>query len=152
QLQEGAIDAIAVYAPDGSAVARVGPPELVDLLPEQRTQHSKRSSRDVSTRQGPALMIFRPDRDGGVATLTRVDRVTTRALSLTRLIALYMGLGALAVVAFAYLGLTRQIVQPILHLRRAAERVAQGGRRLELPRAPAGELRELGLSLTQMTD
>jgi C4-dicarboxylate-specific signal transduction histidine kinase len=88
---------------------------------------------------------------GGVVTVTRVDPTTTRATSLTRLISLYMALGALTVLTFAYFGLTRQIVQPILSLTSAAERVAQGGRKLDLPTTSVRELRELGLSLSQMT-
>ncbi len=158
QVDSGAIHAIAVYSAEGQAIARVGEPELVELLPQQRSS-AESTRRDLVTEQGPALVVFtppaspppHPDAQGGVAVVTRVDPVTTQAQSLARLTGLYMVVGALAAMAFAYLGLTRWIIVPVLNLRSAAERVARGARRLEPLGSAPTELQELGFSLSQMT-
>ncbi|MDI1431888.1 sensor histidine kinase [Polyangium sorediatum] len=71
---------------------------------------------------------------------------------LVRLLALYMGIFALALLVFMYLAMTRLVVDPIERLSRAAGRVAEGARRLELPRAGARELAELADSVARMTE
>ncbi len=68
-----------------------------------------------------------------------------------RLFALYTGIVALALLVFAYISMTRLVVQPIDRLSRAARRVAEGARQLDAPRQGARELIELGTSLEQMT-
>ncbi|MDC3954521.1 sensor histidine kinase [Polyangium jinanense] len=71
---------------------------------------------------------------------------------LIRLLALYMGIFALALLIFMYLAMTRLVVDPIERLSRAAGRVAEGARRLELPRTGARELAELAESVSRMTE
>ena len=150
QVESSAIHAIALYDVAGRPVLRVGEPELVDLLAQPRASERPEAF-DLSTSQGPALQLFSPGPAGGICTVTRVDPVATRASSLSRATLLYMSVGALAVLAFAYFGLTRSVIRPILTLRRGAERVAEGARRLELPRRAPRELAELGRSLATMT-
>ncbi|MRG94776.1 HAMP domain-containing protein [Polyangium spumosum] len=71
---------------------------------------------------------------------------------LVRLLALYMGIFALALLVFMYLAMTRLVVDPIERLSRAAGRVAEGARSLELPRTGARELAELAGSVARMTE
>jgi two-component system NtrC family sensor kinase len=77
--------------------------------------------------------------------------VTTRASALARITALYMGASAVALLVFAYFGLTRWIVRPILSLGEAAQRVAGGARRLEPVVDAPPELVALSQSLSTMT-
>jgi signal transduction histidine kinase len=58
---------------------------------------------------------------------------------------------ALALLVFAYFALTRLIVRPIEGLVRAADRVASARAVLDVPRAGARELHELGKSVEAMT-
>jgi signal transduction histidine kinase len=57
---------------------------------------------------------------------------------------------ALALLVFAYFALTRLIVRPVEALVGAADKVASGARVLQVPRAGARELAELGASLQAM--
>lgn len=148
QVTTGAVQAIAIYDRDGQAIARTGEPELVDLLPHAPTTAHLRT---FHTERGPALLVYTPGADGGVATVSRVDPVTTRASALTRITGLYMGASAIALLVFAYFGLTRWIVRPILSLGAAAERVAGGARRLEPLEAAPPEIVQLSHSLSTMT-
>lgn len=149
QVQSGAVQAIGVYHYDGSIDARVGEPELLDHL--ATVGGSERLSLNVRTPSGPAVLTYLPSSRGGVATVTRVAPVTLRAAQLSRLMGLYMAVGALMVLIVAYFALTRWIVRPIVNLERAADRVAGGSRRMEpIERAPR-ELRRLSQSLTTMT-
>ena len=70
---------------------------------------------------------------------------------LMRLLALYMGIFALGLLVFMYIAMTRLVVDPVERLSRAAARVADGARVLEVPRSGARELADLGASLSQMT-
>jgi two-component system NtrC family sensor kinase len=80
----------------------------------------------------------------------RTDEDAARSADLVRGIALYMGVFALALLVFAYSLLTRAIVKPIELLARAADRVANGARSLELPATGARELADLGASVRSM--
>lgn len=71
---------------------------------------------------------------------------------LIRLLALYMGIFALGLLVFMYIAMTRLVVDPVDRLSRAAARVAEGARHLDVPRLGARELGELGQSLSQMTE
>ncbi|MDB4994615.1 MAG: Sensor histidine kinase, partial [Myxococcaceae bacterium] len=81
----------------------------------------------------------------------RADDGTNREAPLVRLVALYMGIFAVALLTFAYFALTRLIVRPIESLVRATGRVAGGARVLAAPPAGARELGELGESVQTMT-
>jgi len=71
---------------------------------------------------------------------------------LMRMLALYMGIFALGLLVFMYIAMTRLVVDPVERLSHAAARVAEGARRLEVPRGGARELAELSTSLSQMTE
>jgi signal transduction histidine kinase len=81
----------------------------------------------------------------------RTDDESDRAAPLVRVVALYMTTFALALLVFAYFSLTRLIVRPVEALVRAADKVASGARVLEVPRAGARELADLGASVRAMT-
>jgi signal transduction histidine kinase len=88
---------------------------------------------------------------GSVAVLVSTDLASTPTTPLVRLVALYTGIVALALLVFAYFSMTRLVVRPIDALSSAARRVADGARQLEAPRMGARELSDLGQSLTEMT-
>jgi two-component system NtrC family sensor kinase len=73
-----------------------------------------------------------------------------RGRTLVRLVALYMGVFALALIVSAYFALTRLIVRPIEELAAAADRVASGARTLRVPKSGARELLDLGASVQAM--
>lgn len=88
-----------------------------------------------------------------VASLTRASMAGhIPSAPLIRLLALYMGIFALGLLVFMYIAMTRLVVDPVERLSRAAARVADGARKLEVPRGGARELAELGTSLSQMTE
>jgi len=88
-----------------------------------------------------------------VASLTRASIAGhIPSAPLIRLLALYMGIFALGLLVFMYIAMTRLVVDPVERLSRAAARVADGARKLEVPRGGARELAELGTSLSQMTE
>lgn len=87
-----------------------------------------------------------------VASLTRASMAgVIPSAPLMRLLALYMGIFALGLLVFMYIAMTRLVVDPVERLSRAAARVADGARILEVPRSGARELADLGSSLSQMT-
>ena len=121
-----------------------------------------------------AERLLQRDNDSGVATLVKVGRQQALAVlvsnaqgtarvavalddsgarlrAVTRPFALYMGLVALMLLVAVYLALGRLVIQPLDTLARAAERVAAGSRRWEVPRMPARELVLLDDSLSTMT-
>lgn len=88
-----------------------------------------------------------------IASLTRASIAGhIPSAPLIRLLALYMGIFALGLLVFMYIAMTRLVVDPVERLSRAAARVADGARKLEVPRGGARELAELGTSLSQMTE
>jgi signal transduction histidine kinase len=98
-----------------------------------------------------ALVVVMPGPRGAVAALLYADDAALRLAPLARLIALYTGLLASALLVFLYVVLTRIVVGPIDALRIAAGRVAEGARELGAPRRGGRELIELGSSLAAMT-
>jgi signal transduction histidine kinase len=91
---------------------------------------------------------------GGGALVVRRDRLdgTNRTAPLVGLVALYMGVFALALGVFTYFALTRLIVRPVDDLVAAADRVASGARTLRAPRTGARELLDLGASVRAMAE
>jgi signal transduction histidine kinase len=91
---------------------------------------------------------------GGGALVVRRDRVegANRTAPLVGLVALYMGVFALALGVFTYFALTRLIVRPVDDLVAAADRVASGARTLRAPRTGARELLDLGASVRAMAE
>lgn len=87
-----------------------------------------------------------------IASLTRASMAgVIPSAPLIRMLALYMGIFALGLLVFMYIAMTRLVVDPVERLQRAAARVAEGGRHLEVPRGGARELSELAQSLSRMT-
>lgn len=87
-----------------------------------------------------------------IASLTRASMAgVIPSAPLVRLLGLYMGIFALALLVFMYMAVTRLVVDPVERLSRAAARVAEGARTLEVPRSGGRELGELAESLAAMT-
>lgn len=145
------VEAIAVYGADGKPVLRTGEPGAVEAL-SSAPPPGREAVFPVTTSHGRALAVAVPDGQGTVVAVVRTDDESARAVPLVRLVGLYTGIVALALLTLAYFALTRLIVRPLDSLSRAAERVAGGARRLEVPAAGPRELAELGQSLKTMTE
>jgi signal transduction histidine kinase len=151
QTAAGQVIAIGVYDTAGEAVTRAGQPAAVDRLP-RRVPHDQRAVFEAEGGRSRTLGVAVSDADGWVVSLMNAGDDTGRANALVRLVGLYTGLVALGLLVLAYFALTRFIVQPLDRLSGAAERVAGGARRLDVPRSGARELLELSTSLRTMTD
>lgn len=151
EIGASGLEAIGVYDPQGKAIARVGEPVAVDQLPASVEPGAERIF-PARTTYGPGIAVVVPDSHGAVAAVLRTDDDAARVAPLLRLFALYTSVIAFALLLLSYFVLTRWIVRPLDSLGRAASRVAQGARKLELPRSGARELTELGLSLRKMTE
>jgi two-component system, NtrC family, sensor kinase len=144
------VEAIGVFGKDGRAILRMGEPVAASTIagPFDATREN---AFHVTTSHGRAIAIAVPDPEGLVVAVVRTDDQSARAVPLVRLVGLYTGVVALALLVLAYFALTRLIVRPLDQLARAAERVAGGARRLDVPRTAPRELSELGQSLQTMT-
>jgi signal transduction histidine kinase len=145
------VEAIGVYDPRGVAVARVGDPVAVDAI-KGSVDSSREAVYEVESTHGRAIAVAVPDERGVVVAVLRTDDHSARGAPLVRLVGLYTGLVALLLLVLAYFALTRLIVRPLDELSNAAQRVAGGARRFELPHAGAQELIGLGTSLRAMTE
>lgn len=145
------VEAIGVYDTDGRLVARAGTPSLLAPVRDRADPRRGATSASLGT-EGRRLAVVVPSDVGDVVAVLRVDDPAARSGPLLRLLALYTGVVALALLVLAYFALTRLIVRPIDGLTRAAERVAGGARRFTLPSTPVRELAELGRSLGAMTE
>ncbi|WP_437608260.1 ATP-binding protein [Sorangium sp. So ce834] len=176
QLGPDGASAIGVYDAAGALVDRAGEPEVAAALPAS-LEAGAEVLRAVRTARGGALLVVvpehardaapraeaapdtaraeaaraRPPQVGSVAVLVPTDPSTVPSAPLVRIVALYTGVVALALLVFAYIAMTRLVVRPVDALSQAARRVAGGARDLEAPRAGARELAELGASLAHMT-
>jgi len=155
QLGHEGVGAVGVYDPGGALAVRAGAEESAAALPSTLEAGAEALS-TVPTTRGVALLVVVPGGAGGAtgaaAVLVHVDPSTVPSTPLVRLVALYTGVVALALLVFAYIAMTRLVVRPIDQLSHAAERVASGARRLDVPRAGARELAELGASVALMTE
>lgn len=145
QLGPDGVLSVGIYDPQGRLVQSAGtppPPPTLDPALEM-TQHTESKS---------ALLVSLPSGQGPVAALVAIHTKSTQAAPLTRLVALYTLLVALALLIFLYLALTRLLVRPISDLARAAERVTEGAASLDVPQQGAGELVDLGLHMARMTE
>ncbi|WP_437306065.1 ATP-binding protein [Sorangium sp. So ce388] len=170
QLGPDGASAIGVYDAAGALVDRAGEPEATAALPAS-VEAGAEVLRSARTARGGAILVIVPEHAGApsttpragatpparaaqvgsVAVLVPTDPSTVAAAPLVRIVALYTGVMALALLVFAYIAMTRLVVQPVDALSRAAHRVAGGARDLEVPQAGARELAELGASLALMT-
>lgn len=154
QLGQGGVAAIGVYDAAGTLHARAGESPATAALPAMAPPGIERVAVVQTTLGGAVLVVVPGDRaaaSGAVAVVVRTDLSTTASAPLLRLVALYTGVVALALLVFAHLAMTRLVVQPIDELSSSARRVADGARRLDAPGRGARELVELGASLAQMT-
>jgi signal transduction histidine kinase len=144
------VEAIALLDANGLPGTRVGDDSALATL--GAVDPTREAVRHLATARGRALAVIVPDARGAVVAILRTDEESTRVEPLVRLSGLYMGLVALGLLVLSYFALTRLIVVPVQELSRAAERVAGGARRLDVPRSGARELVELGESLRTMTE
>ncbi|MBN1606195.1 MAG: HAMP domain-containing histidine kinase [Polyangiaceae bacterium] len=143
--------AIGVYDAQGRVLARSGEVASVDALERRHSSGAK-----LAVGQGPtrhwALAVRADDDQGSVVVAMRMAPRSARAAALVRIMGLYTAVMAAALLLAAYFALTRLIVRPLGELSAAAERVAHGARRLEVPSGGAAELDVLGTSLRTMTE
>src|SRR5262249_50147500 len=116
----------------------------VVIAGEEKTQ-------PIATGYGPAIEVVIPGPRGSVAAVLRTDEVASHGAPLLRLLALYTGLFALALLTFAYIALTRLIVRPLDAISAAAGRVAGGARSFDVPESGPAEMIELASSVSGMT-
>ncbi len=147
---EGGALALAVYDAGGHLEASAGDPGELAVMRAPAHPYGE-STTTVRGTIGRALEVAVPHDGGVVVARLRTDEDEGRVAPLVRLVALYMTTFALALLVFAYFALTRLIVRPVESLVRAADRVANGARTLEVPRSGARELAELGTSVRAMT-
>ncbi|MFO0675174.1 MAG: HAMP domain-containing sensor histidine kinase [Polyangiaceae bacterium] len=141
----------------GCALDRVGYP-LACVGPEPEVATLRKQallpSRDTSAIRSPSgndVDVVMSTSEAQLSLRVRVLDEATRASPLVRLVALYMVVFGLALLTFASFTINRVIVRPLDALVRAADRVAFGARKLDVPRGGASELVDLGASLRAMT-
>lgn len=145
------VESIGIYSPDGRLLAHAGVPIPVDRL-QGAIASREEGFHELDVDGSRTLAIVKPLTSATVVATLRIEQSAVRALPLLRLLGLYTGLVALALLLLAYFALTHLIVRPVDALTRAAERVAGGARRLTLPETNVRELGELGRSLHSMTE
>lgn len=141
----GALAAV-VWSEDGHVLARAG--VEANLLAERTPARPFREA--IRTTRHGTLDVVVPGKDYVIVVRMPLDESVGPQLS--RLFALYTAVFAVALLVFAYFALTRLIVKPVESLARAADRVATGAPKLEIPQVGARELAELGASLRAMTE
>ncbi len=151
QAGVGGVEALGVFSESARVVARAGDPRLIERL-SRTLVPTQEALLELQAEHGTALAVVVPGSSGAVAVVLRIDDQAARAAPLVRLVGLYTGVVALATLVVAYFALTRLIVRPLDALTRAAGRVAEGGRTLQVPTNGATELVELGQSLRTMTE
>ncbi len=155
QSDRDGIEAIALYDGEGRRTGLAGLsaafaqfPETIDAL----APGSNPSVTFVGSGDPPVVRVAVPTGHGTIIALLHPEGDSAASKPVVRLIGLYMGLVALALLVFTYFAMTRIVVRPLDRLARAAERVAGGARRLEVPGRAPRELVELGASLHNMTE
>jgi signal transduction histidine kinase len=158
QVGEAGVAAIGVFDAVGTLGPRGGERGAVGLLPS-RVKVGAEQLLPVATPRGPALLVVVPalgDRadpsTGAVGALLRTDPSAVGSSRLVGLYALYTGLVALTLLVFAYIVLTRLVVQPIDALVNAARRVSEGARTLDVELGGAREIQDLGASVKAMME
>ncbi|HRG99318.1 MAG TPA: HAMP domain-containing sensor histidine kinase [Polyangiaceae bacterium] len=145
----GGARAIAVFDLDGHRIVEAG--ELAELARlEAPPRPYRESARPAHGARGRALDVVLPAKAAAVVVRVATDEESVNAAPLVKVVALYMLVFAIALLAFAYFVLTRVLVRPIEELSAAAERVARGARTLDVPRRGAREVVELGRAVDAM--
>lgn len=146
---EGGVEAICVFAKGGARVACAGTPQEVGSLVAPPEPWGE-GERDARGERGAVLDVMVPSGERIVVARLRTDDVADRGAPLARLVAGYMGVFALALLFFAYVALTRIVVRPVEAVASAADRVASGSRRIDVPRGGPAEIADLGESVQAM--
>ena len=148
---EGGVDALCVYDDARAVVACAGDEAEVASMVAPPLPFGE-GVEDVRGARGSALDVRVPKEHGVVVARLRTDEASERASPLIRLMAGYMVAFAIALLFLTYVSLTRLIVRPVEALASAADRVASGSRKLQVPRSGARELVELSASVEAMTE
>jgi len=154
QVGDGGLEGIAIYDASGLRSYTAGSELARSALPESMAEPIERT-RGVRVGDRTLLLVVVPApgaRGGAAASLVSLDGGEHAQPSLPRVVGLYTGMIALAVLVLSYIVLTRLVVRPVENLSNAARRVADGARTLEVPRAGAAELVDLGRSVASMTE
>lgn len=128
------LTALGVFDESGKRVAAAGKPEDLGALPE-RTEAVERVEQ-LTTNHGAAVRVTIPGARGTVVALLRTDDEGTRTGPLLRLVALYVGIIAIALLVFVYIALGRLVILPLDRLAWAARRVSEG----PAPARPLGDM------------
>jgi signal transduction histidine kinase len=147
ELRSAKLVAAGVYDPAGRPLAETG---ARTALGTDATELS--GAREIEHAGMRALRVRVAAATGSATVVIRIDDHASQAAPLLRLVGLYTGLVALALLVLSYFTLTRLIVRPLDQLTRAAERVASGARRWIAPVTTVPELAQLGQSLGTMTE
>lgn len=150
QLSEGGVVAIGLYDASGARRAERGE---TALLPP-RVLHGGEVAELVSVHGESGLLVVVPSarEDSAVAMVIALDPASLPQTPIVRLVALYTGTVALALLVFAYFAMTRLVVRPLEQLSHSAGRVAAGARKLEIPTPRARELAELAQAVSAMLE
>lgn len=155
QIGDGGLEAIALYDASGLRGAVAGTHVARSALPEAMAE-PREGARELRGPHRGLLLVVVPapmDRGGAAACLVSLEGGPgSTQPSLPRVVGLYTGMIALAVLLLSYIVLTRLVVRPVVNLSHAASRVADGARTLEVPRAGAAELVDLGRSVASMAE
>lgn len=149
EVGAGGVDALCVFGSGGVRLACAGDPAEVALLGTSPPM-AQEASIEGRGATGPVLDVIVPRSSGGAAIARLRTDVSDRAAPLVRLFAGYMAAFAIALAFLAYVVLTRLIVRPLESVGQAADRVASGAPRLDVPRGGAREIGELGDSVRAM--
>jgi two-component system, NtrC family, sensor kinase len=150
EIGAGGVSALGVYDDGGRPELSVGEAPARATLPASLTPGEEKT-KQVATSYGLATLVVVPGARGSVASIVRIDDDATRGAPLLKLLALYTGLFALALLTFAYIALTRLIVRPLDAISTAARRVAAGATSFEAPKTGPSEMIGLASSLSDMT-
>jgi two-component system NtrC family sensor kinase len=140
------VSALATFDAQGHLVSSAGDPTAQLRLLEPAAR-----SRTALNERGAAMAVSVPTHNGSLAALVSTEDDAAKSAPLLRLLAAYTVLFGFGLLTFAYIALTRLIVRPLDAISRAARRVADGARVLEVPERGPRELLELGFSVSQMT-
>jgi two-component system NtrC family sensor kinase len=150
QIGVGGVAALGVYDASGAMALSAGDAEMKRALPRAVPLTEERT-RPVATDRGGGIEVIVPAKLGAVAAVLLTDENPSSEEPLLRILGLYTGLFAFALLTFAYIALTRLIVRPLDAISAAARRVATGARGLDVPGTGPAEMLDLATSVAEMT-
>ncbi len=147
---DGGARAVVVYDRDGARVAAAGDSAEIAHI-EAPPRPFLESARPTRGARGRVFDVVMPSGDAAIVVRVPTDEEAVNAAPLVKVVALYMLIFAVGILAFAYFALTRVLVRPIERLSAATDKVARGARELEVPKQGAREIVELAQSVDTMT-